>query len=166
MSSLVFEGEFGHHFPLTRATPDRTGAAFARIVRTKVEAYPRARTIHLVLDPLTTHRHRSCTDDFGEREGHRLWQRLTVHDAPIHGSWLNQAEIQLSLGVSVVSRRATNRYEGMLQTTVRAWNTDANRRKATIGWRFTRRASRRKFGYSTTLSGRRPGRRDADFPLQ
>lgn len=148
----VVEPKAGRHF--TCATPNRSAAAFARVVRTVVHAYPEARTIHLVLDNLNTHREKALTDHFGEREGHRLWRRLTVHYTPIHGSWLNQAEIELSL----VSRQClgTQRIDALatLQRHTRAWTTRANRRQTTIGWQFTRRDARRKFGYVNPLSSR------------
>ena len=67
------------------------------MTRTVVDAYPAARTIHFVVDNLNTHREQALTDHFGPLDGHRLWSRLTVHYTPKHGSWLNQAEIELSL---------------------------------------------------------------------
>jgi transposase len=120
----------GRHF--TCATPNRSAAAFARMVRIVGEAYPNARTIHLVLDNLNTHREKALTDYFGWRVGRRLWRRLTSHYTPIHGSWLNQAEIELSL----VSRQAlgTTRFDALatLQRQIRAWTARANRRQTTI----------------------------------
>ena len=62
-----------------------------------VAAYPRAHTIHLVMDNLNTHHEKSLIDLFGPRAGRAVWRRLTVHYTPKHGSWLNQAEIELSL---------------------------------------------------------------------
>ena len=120
----------------------------------RIRAYPAARTIHLVLDNLNTHREKALTDAFGWREGQRLWRRLTIHYTPIHGSWLNQAEIELSL----VSRQAlgTNRIDllATLQQQIRAWTARANRRKTTINWQFTRHDARRKFNYKKPISTR------------
>ncbi len=148
----VVEPKTGRHF--TCATPNRSAAAFARMVRTVIRAYPTARTIHLVLDNLNTHREKALTDHCGPREGRRLWRRLTVHYTPIHGNWLNQAEIELSL----VSRQAlgTQRLDALatLQRQIRAWTARANRRKTTIDWQFTRTDARRKFGYKKPLSTR------------
>ena len=148
----VVEPKAGRHF--TCATPDRSAAAFARMTRTVVDAYPATSTIHFVVDHLNTHLEKALTDHFGTREGHRLSSRLTVHDAPKHGSWLNQAEIERSL----VSRQClgTRRVAALarLRAETRAWTTRANRRKTTIGWRFTRKDARRKFGYVKPLSSR------------
>jgi hypothetical protein len=72
---------------------------------------------------------------------------LKIHYTPKHGSWLNQAEIELSL----LSRQClgTRRIPDLetLQTEVAAWNNEANRNQTTIRWRFTRKAARTKFGY-------------------
>jgi hypothetical protein len=58
--------------------------------------YPRAKTIHLVLDNLSSHRRKALTDSFGEQVGGWIWNRFTPHK-PKHGSWLNQAEIEIGL---------------------------------------------------------------------
>ncbi len=148
----VVEPKAGRHF--TCATPNRSAAAFARMVRRVIDAYPAARTIHLVLDNLNTHREKALLDHFGPVEGARLWARLTVHYTPKHGSWLNQAEIELSL----VSRQClgTQRIDQLaaLQRQTRAWTARANRRRTTITWRFTRKDARQKFGYQKPLSKR------------
>jgi transposase len=148
----IVEPKAGRH--LTCATPDRSARAFARRIQTLVAAYPRARTIHLVMDNLNTHRHKALIDHFGPRVGTALWRRLTVHYTPKHGSWLNQAEIELSL----IARQClgTRRIPTLrdLQAQTRAWNTRANRKKTHINWRFTRKDARRKFGYKTNLSKR------------
>ena len=148
----VVEPKGGRHF--TCATPDRSAPQFARVVARLVAAYPRARRIHVVMDNLNIHCEKSLTDHFGRRLGKRLWRRLTVHFTPKHGSWLNQAEIELSL----VSRGClgTRRIEtlGLLQHETRAWTTRANRSKTCIRWRFTRRDARIKFGHQKNLSTR------------
>ncbi len=56
-----------------------------------------AQTIHLVLDNLNTHARKALTQHYGEKLGGLLWERFTVHITPKHGSWLNQAEIEVSL---------------------------------------------------------------------
>ena len=148
----VVEPKAGRHF--TCATPNRTAAAFARMVRRVIEAYPKARTIHLVLDNLNTHREQALLDHFGPVEGARLWARLTVHYTPKHGSWLNQAEIELSL----VSRQClgAQRIDQLraLQRQTRAWTARANRLHTTITWRFTRKDARQKFDYQKPPSKR------------
>jgi hypothetical protein len=148
----VVEPKAGRHF--TRATPDRSARQFAQVVRRLVAAYPRARAIHLVMDNLNIHCEKSLTDHLGRRLGRRLWRRLRVHYTPKHGSWLNQAEIELSL----VSRGCLGRRRldtlTHLRGETRAWNTRANRARTRIRWRFTRKDARLKFGYQAKLSTR------------
>jgi len=141
----VVEPKAGRHF--TTATPDRSGAEFARMVGHIAGQYPLARTIHLVMDNLNTHGRKSLVDYFGEPEGGRLWDRFTLHYTPKHGSWLDQAEIELSL----FSRQClgTRRIPdlGTLQRETKAWNRQANRKRTMINWRFTRRKARKTFRY-------------------
>lgn len=141
----VVEPKAGRHF--TTATPDRSGPEFARMVGHIVEQYPFARTIHLVMDNLNIHCRKSLTDCFGEQEGRYLWDRLTVHYTPKHGSWLNQAEIELSL----YSRQCLGRRRipelSILKLETTTWNREINRKRTTINWRFTRRKAREKFHY-------------------
>ena len=148
----VVEPLAGRHF--TCATANRSGAQFAEMIHTIVASYPRVRTIHLVVDNLNIHREKSLTDHFGRRAGRRLWRRLTVHYTPKHGSWLNQAEIELSL----VTRQClgTRRISTLarLRSETRAWTARANRRSLPICWAFTRKDARKKFGYKYKLSTR------------
>ena len=148
----VVEPKAGRHF--NRATPNCSAAQFAIVIRDIVVAYPFARKIHLVMDNLNIHRRKSLTDRFGENEGGYLWSRLQVHYTPKHGSWLNQAEIELSM----VSRQClgTRRIPTLahLKSDLRCWNTRANRNRTHIDWRFTRKAARLKFGYQRTISKR------------
>jgi hypothetical protein len=84
---------------------------------------------------------------YGEKAGGWLWDRFTVHYTPTHGSWLNQAEIEISL----FSRQCLGNRRipslGELWQEVRAWNRRMNRCRVTIDWQFTRRKARTKFGY-------------------
>lgn len=141
----IVEPKTGRH--LNRVTPDRTGVAFARVIRDLVAAYPRARTIHLVLDNLNIHHEGSLVRAFGPRAGRRLWRRLTVHYTPKHGSWLSQAELELSL----IARQALGRdrvpTRAEMAQRVRAWNRLANRLRTSITRRFTRKLARAKFRY-------------------
>ena len=143
----VVEPKAGKHF--TSATPKRTAAEFAKLVRKVVASYPLARTVHVVWDNLNIHCQKSLTDYYGEKNGKELWERLTVHPTPKHGSWLNQAEIELSL----YSRQClgTRRIPDLetLRRETRAWNRQANRHRVKIDWKFDRKTARKRFGYNT-----------------
>ena len=148
----VVEPKAGRHF--TCATTNRSGAQFALVIQDLIAAYPFACKILLVMDNLNIHCRKSLTDHLGEHVGRYLWSRLKVHYTPKHGSWLNQAEIELSL----VSRQClgTRRIPTLaaLQSEIHSWNASANHNMTRIQWKFTRKAARAKFGYQKTLSKR------------
>jgi len=143
----VVEPKAGRHF--TTATPNRSGAEFARMVGHVVSQYPAAETIHLVMDNLNIHCRKSLTDHFGEQKGGDIWDRLSVHYTPKHGSWLDQAEIELSL----YSRQClgTRRIADLetLKRETKAWNRRANQKRTKIDWRFTRKKARKLFQYES-----------------
>ena len=146
------EPKAGRHF--TFATPDRSGFEFAKVMFHLALEYHEAKTIHLVLDNLNIHRRKSLTDLLGDEVGGEVWSRFTIHYTPKHGSWLNQAEIEIGiysrqcLGIRRIPdlkilRRETN-----------AWNRRINRDRVTIKWKFNRKAARRKFRYKPKPSTR------------
>jgi DDE superfamily endonuclease len=139
------EPKAGRHF--TFPTPDRLGLEFAQAVAELAFQYPNARTIHLILDNLSSHTRKSLTDLYGEELGGEIWDRFTVHYTPTHGSWLNQAEIEISLFARqcLGKRRIPNL--DTLRREARAWNRRMNRDRIKIEWKFDRKAARRKFGY-------------------
>ncbi len=89
------EPKAGRHF--TFPTPDRSGSEFAKVLFHLALQYPNAETIHLVMDNLSSHHQKSLTDRYGEELGTEVWDCFTVHYTPKHGSWLNQAEIEIGL---------------------------------------------------------------------
>jgi len=104
-----------------------------------------------------THHRKSLTDLYGAEVGGEIRDRFTVHYTPTHGSWLNQAEIEIGmfsrqcLGSRRIPDLPTLRRES------RAWNRRVNRARIKINWKLDRKAARRKFGYNKTiLSGQRP----------
>ena len=146
------EPKAGRHF--TFPTPDRSGFEFARVAFQLAMQYSEAETIHLVMDNLNIHRRKSLTDAFGQEVGGEIWDRFTVHHTPPHGSWLNQAEIE----IGIFSRQClgTRRIPDLktLRREARAWNRRMNRARIKINWRFDRKAARRKFGYKKHSSTR------------
>ena len=83
----------------------------------------------------------------GNEIGTEVWDRFSVHYTPTHGSWLNQAEIEIGL----LSRQCLGRRRipdlATVQWGTRAWNRRMNRSSVRIHWNFDRRAARRKFRY-------------------
>jgi hypothetical protein len=146
------EPKAGQHF--TFATPNRSGAEFAQVICRLADHYPEATTIHLVLDNLNIHRRKSLTDFYGEEIGNRFWDRFSIHYTPRHGSWLNQAEIEISLfSRQCLGKRRIPDWRTLRQET-RAWNRWINRVGTKVNWRFDRKAARRKFGYKKYFSKR------------
>lgn len=100
-----------------------------------------------MMDNLNIHCQKSLTDYFGQAIGHYLWGRLKVHYTPKHGSWLNQAEIEISLySRQCLGRRRIATLEALTHESL-AWNHKMNLDRVQIDWRFTRKRAREKFGY-------------------
>ena len=139
------EPKAGRHF--TFPTPNRSAAQLAPVLGRIISKYPCANTIHLVMDNLNIHGRKTLSDYFGEKQGGDLWKRLTVHYTPKHGSWLNQAEIEISLFARQCLGKRRIPSLPLLRREARAWNRMVNRHQVTIDWRFTRTKARQKFNY-------------------
>ena len=125
-------------------TEQRTAVDFAHQMRWLVdEAYPHAETIRLVLDNLNTHKLGSLYDAFEPADARRIAKRLELQYTPVHGSWLNMAEIELS----VFSNQCLNRRisdEVVLKREVSALEHERNQAAAIIDWRFSTQNARTK----------------------
>ena len=83
---------------LVEVTERRTAVDFAGVLKLLADDfYPEVRKIVLVMDNLNTHRMASLYQAFEPAEARRLAERFEVHHTPKHGSWLNMAEIELSV---------------------------------------------------------------------
>jgi hypothetical protein len=90
----------------------------------------------LVMDNLNTHSIASLYEAFGPVLARRLARRLEIHHTPKHGSWLNIAEIELSvLSGQCLDRRIARIEE--LRAEYSAWDQQRNRRQKGVDWRFT-----------------------------
>ena len=118
-------------------TARRTAVDWAHFIRDLVDIhYPQAERIVLVLDNLNTHRPASLYEAFAPAEARRLLARLEIHYTPKHGSWLDMAEIELSvLAQQCLDRRLATREQ--LAREVAAWEAERNAAAVTIDWRFT-----------------------------
>lgn len=115
----------------------RTKCDFARRMQYLVnERYPKADLIHVVLDNLNTHTMGALYEAFPPSEALRLAQRLRFHYTPTHGSWLNMAEIEISvMSRQCLAARIPNNDE--LRSAVEPWQSARNAAQTTISWRFT-----------------------------
>lgn len=106
------------------------------------EDYPHVRRVKLVCDNLNTHNIASLYLAFPAEQAHRLARRLEIHYTPCHGSWLNVAEIELS----ILSRQCLNRRIGSateLRREIKAWTLKRNREAGKVRWHFTTPDARR-----------------------
>jgi hypothetical protein len=116
------------------------------------ERYPEAEVIRVVLDNLNTHKPASLYEAFAPAEARRLAKKLESHYTPKHGSWLNMAEIELSvLARQCLDRRIPD--EATLKQAVQAYQARRNAEQATIDWRFSVSDARQKLQrlYPSTL---------------
>jgi hypothetical protein len=120
-----------------RVSQQRTRIEWAHCVKDLVDVhYPGAERIVLVMDQLNTHSPASLYEAFPPAEAKRLTDRLEIHYTPKHGSWLNMAEIELSvLQRQCLDRRLRDR--ATIQREVAAWVAARNGAATTIDWRFT-----------------------------
>ena len=125
-------------------TAQRTMLDFAEQMRWLVDVrYPEAEVIRLVLDNLNTHKPAALYEAFAPAEARRILKKLEWHYTPKHGSWLNMAEIELSiLQRQCLARRIPD--ETTLTREITAYEDARNAAHATITWRFTTTAARKK----------------------
>jgi hypothetical protein len=118
-------------------TQQCTRLDFAQTIRWLVdEVYPQARVIRLVMDHLNTHTAASLYEAFPPEEAQRIWQKLEVHYTPTHGSWLNMAEIEMSIFErGCLSKRVKNVDE--LWQHIVTLASKCNEQRSQIHWRFT-----------------------------
>ena len=124
------------------ATERRTAVDFAHFLRDLCDGpYRKAETLVVVLDNLNIHSPACLYEAFDPAEARRLTEKLEIHHTPKHGSWLNIAEIELS----ILARQCLDQRIGSLRrlrTLTTAWL--AQRKRCPIRWRFTTKDARIK----------------------
>ncbi|MXZ02077.1 hypothetical protein F4Y93_16070 [Candidatus Poribacteria bacterium] len=110
---------------------------FAHICRDLVDVHFRdAAKIMLVCDNLNTHKPSSLYKAFPPDEARRIAEKIAFHYTPKHGSWLNMAEIELSvLSRQCLSRRIAD--QATLKREIQTWQTQRNEQSVTVKWQFT-----------------------------
>jgi hypothetical protein len=123
-------------FRETKVTEKRKKEDFAQLLKEIADIYyPQAKTIRLVMDNLNTHRLCILYEFFSPEEARRLIQRFEVHYTPKHGSWLNIAEIELSVMSKQCTKRRISSIE-ILKNELLAWTKERNNDKIGVNWRF------------------------------
>jgi hypothetical protein len=125
-------------------TERRTKQDYARCLQWLVDvAFPQARTIRLVQDNLNTHQPSALYETFPPEEARRILRKLDFHYTPKHGSWLNMAEIEISIFErGCLSRPVSN--VPTLCRRVEALETERNAAHCFIRWQFTSAQARVK----------------------
>ena len=130
---MMFEPLMGKRH--IRVTTQHTMKDFAQCMKWLVdEVYPSAQTIRVVLDNLRTHKPAALYETFPPAEARRILKRLEFHYTPKHGSWLNMAEIELS-----VFGRTMKNYIAVEETfrkEAHALTNERNGSLAKVDWQF------------------------------
>jgi hypothetical protein len=125
-----------HGWRTVAVTERRTRREWAIFMRDVASHYPDAERIVVVRDNLNTHGPASFYETFPPAEAHALARRFDFHHTPAHGSWLNIAEIELSvLDRQCLDRRLPD--PAALTAEVTAWSTARTATPVTIDWHFT-----------------------------
>jgi hypothetical protein len=136
-------------------TQRRTAQDFAEVVRWLVEElHPDAEKVVLVMDNLNTHKLASLYETFPPEQARRLTERLEIHHTPKHGSWLNMAEIELSvLSGQCLNQRLESKE--VVRQEVSPWEEERNERQVGVNWQFTTADARIKLPklYPTVQTG-------------
>jgi transposase len=139
---MVFAPLLGRRY--VRMTDRRTYQDWAYLIRDLVDQEFRdAERLVVVMDNLNIHVGGALYETFPPAEAERLLAKLEIHYTPKHGSWLNMAEIELS----VLSRQCLDRRLGsqsLLKREVQAWEAARNTHATTVDWRFTTAEARIK----------------------
>jgi hypothetical protein len=132
---MSFEPLVGQRF--VDVTDRRTALDWALVVKELVDVrYVDAEKIVLVMDNLNTHGAWSLYQAFEPHEAKRLADKLEIHYTPKHGSWLNMAEIELSvLSRQCLQERMDNKEN--LREQVALWQERRNQAQVKVNWRFT-----------------------------
>ena len=139
------EPKGGHrHIAVTKR---RTKQDFAQFVRELIDAdYAKAKIIHIVCDNLNTHFAGSFYETFEKEEAARILARITFHYTPKHASWLDMAEIELSiLSRTAIKGRVPDAQE--LVSRIKRFQEERNTRRSKINWKFTKDDARRVMRY-------------------
>lgn len=115
----------------------KTSVDWAHEIKTLLkEDYPQAEKVLLVCDNLNTHKVASLYQAFEPEQARQLAEHLEIHYTPKHGSWLNVAEIELSVFTrQCLDRRIPDRVK--LQQEAQAWYRKRNVGQKAVDWQFT-----------------------------
>jgi hypothetical protein len=133
-----------HVIKVTKRRTRKDFAVFIKELVTKI--YRQAKKINLVLDNLNTHFPKSLYEAFPKEEADEILGKVNFYYTPKHASWLNMAEIEISiLEEECIGRRIGSAKK--LKEEITAWEKKANKEKREIKWKFTKRDAYRKMSH-------------------
>ena len=143
-ANIFMAVEFKAGKRVTQVTERRTMTDFAQFMKALViDEYSETEVIRVVTDNLNIHKEKSFYETFNEDEAEKILEKIEFHYTPKHASWLNAAEIK----ISVMDEECTNRRIGnieMLANEVAAWIKRRNENNKKINWRFTKKIADEK----------------------
>ena len=139
---LFFQPQAGWRH--AKVTQQRTKQDFAHCMKDLVDThFPEAAKIRVVQDNLNTHTPASLYETFDPEEARRIIRKLEFRYTPKHASWLNMAEIE----ISVLQNQCLDRRLGSVETVssqTAAWEADRNNKRTSVDWQFTTSKARKK----------------------
>ena len=120
-----------------KVTARRTKQDFAYCMQDLIDVhFSNAEKIKVVLDNLNTHTPAAFYETFPPEQARALVRKIEFHHTPKHSSWLNMAEVEISVLYEQCLDRRLGQLD-LLQNEIAAWQAERNTRQATIDWRFT-----------------------------
>jgi hypothetical protein len=143
-ANIFMAVEFKAGKRITQVTERRTMIDFAQFMKFLIiEEYSEAEVLRLITDNLNIHKEKAFYEAFSEDEAKKILEKIEFHYTPKHASWLNAAEIE----ISVMDAECTDRRIGdigMLTNEVAAWTKRRNENKKKINWKFTKKIADEK----------------------
>jgi hypothetical protein len=130
-----------------KVTQQRQKVDFAHCMKDLVEVhFPEAERIRVVLDNLNTHTAGALYEAFEPEQARRILRKLEFHYTPKHGSWLNMAELEISILSRQVLKQRIGSVDRLTQVT-QAWTQRRNGQQATLNWQFDVTKARTKLAH-------------------
>lgn len=127
----------------TKVTKRRTKKETVQYIKELANDYPKASVLRIVADNLNTHKKEAFYDVLSTKQADKLSKKIEFHYTPKHASWLNMAEIEISVMDSqCTGTRIPSQNE--LAKQVAAWTKKRNQKKIKINWTFTKQKARKK----------------------
>lgn len=143
-ANIFMAVEFKAGRRITQVTERRTMTDFAQFMKVLViDEYSETEVVRVVSDNLNIHKEKAFYEAFSEDEAKKILKKIEFHYTPKHASWLNAAEIE----ISVMDEDCTDRRIGdieMLINEVAAWTKRRNENKKKINWKFTKKIADEK----------------------